>query len=532
MMTIKRRDHMNLAELIENLDIRCVTPGKDLSAIRICDLTEDSRTAVPGSFFIARSGTKSDGKRYIEPAIQCGAVAILCDQEDIEIPTRAQVEVFVCQDVKGTTAKLAERFYGHPAKSLICAGVTGTNGKTTIVHLAHQMIEAAGIRCGLIGTVEIDDGRQRARADMTTPPAVELSRTLSTMIEHDCKAVVMEVSSHALDQCRVGAIEFDAAAFTNLTGDHLDYHPSFDHYRQSKSKLFNLLKPSAIAAINADDEAASDMIIACPDHAKIVGCSITNESDCRVRIKSQSIAGMDLELITPDGVIHATVPIFGHYNAMNILQAVLLAQRVMSRCELSPPAQLVCFDEALPKLTLPQGRLEHVESDEDDITVLVDFAHTDDALANAIRAVRSILDPQSNICCVFGCGGDRDRTKRARMGQIADQLSDSIVITSDNPRTEPPNRIIDEILSGLEADRRAKANIQPDRTRAIHAAIANATSGDVVLIAGKGHETQQISPDGAGGLRSVHFDDREHAQAALRERRLRRADTQSKAVES
>ncbi|MDF1810199.1 MAG: UDP-N-acetylmuramoyl-L-alanyl-D-glutamate--2,6-diaminopimelate ligase [Phycisphaerales bacterium] len=515
---------MILADLIQDSGLRCLTPDKNLGAIRICDITEDSRTAVPGSLFIARSGTRSDGNKYIEPAIQCGTVAILTDRDDIELPPRSDVVVFVSDNVQEATAQLAERFYGYPARSLLCAGVTGTNGKTTIVHLAHQLIESAGIRCGLIGTVEIDDGRQRARADMTTPPAVEMSRTLSTMIEHGCKAVVMEVSSHALDQRRVGAIKFDAGAFTNLSGDHLDYHQTLEHYTNSKSRLFSLLKPNATAVINADDDASSIMFDACPNTAVKISCSNTNTSDSYVEIRSQSIAGMDIKLVTSEITIEAVVPIFGRFNAMNILQAMLLAQQVMSTSNLNIEEQVAYLSKALPRLTLPMGRLEHVETIEDDIVVLVDFAHTDDALASALGAVRDVSGRDTNICCVFGCGGNRDTSKRARMGEVADRLSDSIVITSDNPRTEPPNKIIEEIINGIDPSNRSSAHIQSDRARAIHFAISNAASGDIVIIAGKGHETEQISPDGQGGTRVAHFDDREHARTALRERRLRRSD--------
>ncbi len=514
---------MKLTELISGMDVRCVTQGVNLDAIRVCDLTEDSRTAVPGSLFIARLGTKSDGCRYIEPAIQCGCVAIVTDRvsvmEDIELGMHSKLAIFVADDVKQVGAQLAERFYGYPAKQLAIAGITGTNGKTTITHFAHQLIEAAGVRCGLIGTVEIDDGRQRARASMTTPPAVELSRTLATMVEHDCKAVVMEVSSHALDQSRVGAIRFDACAFTNLTGDHLDYHQTIEHYQSSKAKLFGLLKPDGIAAINSDDFASGVMIDACTDGVKIIGCK-PNES---VQVLDESIEGMKVKLNTPIGTIESCVPIFGAYNAMNVFQAVLIAQHVLGKAGISEPDQIRAMEEELPHLVLPSGRLEHVESKDDDLIVLVDFAHTDDALGSALGAVRAVLAADSRLWCVFGCGGDRDATKRPRMGAVAGELADALVITSDNPRTEPPNRIIEAIISGVEKAHSHKVTVQSDRSRAIGFAIANANAGDVIVIAGKGHETEQISPDGAGSTRSVHFDDREHAQRALRERRLRKS---------
>ncbi len=507
---------MKLDELIAGMDLRCVAGSEHLGDVRICDLTEDSRTAVPGSLFIARSGNQLDGYRFIEPAIQCGCVAILSDRDEIELPMRSKVVVLVADDVMQVGAELAERFYGEPSRALSIAGITGTNGKTTIAHLTHQLIEAAGIRCGLIGTVEIDDGRERARASMTTPPAVELSRTLATMVEHGCKAAVMEVSSHALDQSRAGAIAFDACAFTNLTGDHLDYHQTMAHYRDAKARLFGLLKSDGLAAINIEDNAADTMIESCPQGAQIVRCAM-GES---VTIADESIAGMTLKMNTPIGTIESRVPIFGRFNAMNIVQAVILAGHVLGKAGISDADQLRAINEELPHLMLPPGRLERVESKADDLTVLVDFAHTDDALKSALGAIRSVLDENARLWCVFGCGGDRDQSKRPRMGAIASQLADAVVITSDNPRAEPPNRIIEQIIAGVEPGNKAKISVQSDRAQAIHDAIAHAHPGDVILIAGKGHETEQILPDAMGGTQSVHFDDREHARIALRQRRL------------
>lgn len=517
---------MNLDDLISGMDVQCVKGGPDLSTIRICDLTEDSRTAVPGSLFIARSGTRVNGNRYIEPAIQCGCVAVLTDQADLQIadhsqlPNRSKVVVLYSQDVKAAAAQIAERFYGNPSQSLVTIGVTGTNGKSTIVEFVHQLIQSAGIRCGLIGTVEIDDGCERVRAMMTTPPAVELSRTLATMVEYGCKAVAMEVSSHAMDQSRVDAVRFDGCAFTNLTGDHLDYHQTFEHYQHSKTRLFGLLKPDGLAAINTQDDASETMIAACTKGATVCGCT----SDM-VRVSDESIDGMTLEIDTPIGQVCGRVPIFGAFNAMNIFQAVLLAMHTMDRFGHTHSEQLKGVSDALPMLTLPAGRFERVDSSEDDLRVMVDFAHTDDALSSALSAVRKVLNDGSKIWCVFGCGGNRDSTKRSRMGTVASTIADSVVVTSDNPRTELPSKIIDEILMGIDAELRTQSpsviHVQSDRGQAIAFVIANAGSNDVVLIAGKGHETEQISPDGAGGTRSVHFDDREHARKALRERRLR-----------
>ncbi len=516
---------MKLSTLISDLDITLLNPGADLDSIRVCDLTEDSRTAVPGSLFVARSGTKLDGNRYITPAIQCGCVAILTDQADLlstfQLPARSNIAVLYTDDILLKAALIAERFYDHPAKQLLIAGVTGTNGKTTITHLAHQLIEAAGVNCGLIGTIEIDDGRERARAAMTTPPSLEMSRTLATMLEHECKAVMMEVSSHALDQQRVGALRFDAAAFTNLTGDHLDYHQTFQHYQSSKSRLFANLKSEGVAILNVDDPAHESMAAARTSGSSVLECSLNKDASFGVQLLDTSIEGMQLQLKAIDCEMTARVPIFGDYNALNILQAVLIAQTILAKSGIDPAESNKLINEELPHLKLPAGRLERVGTAQDDLTVFVDFAHTDDAISHALGAVKEVLHVGARLWCVFGCGGDRDASKRPRMGKAVSQLASEIVITSDNPRTEPPSRIINEILTGIDTARRAFTHVQSDRAQAIKFAISNAGSGDVIVIAGKGHETEQISPDGAGGVRSVHFDDREHALRALRERTLR-----------
>ncbi len=514
---------MRLDELISGLDIECVTRDTDPASIRVCDVTEDSRTAVPGSLFIARAGTQDQGLRYVEPAIECGAVAVLTERgggKHIELPMRSKVAILECNDPIITTAQIAERFYGHPASNLIAAGVTGTNGKTTITHLTHQLVEGAGVRCGLIGTVEIDDGRERSRAAMTTPPALELSRTLATMLEHECQAVVMEVSSHALDQHRTGAIAFDAAAFTNLTGDHLDYHLTLDHYRQSKARLFASLKPDGVAAIVGDDESAKIMIDACTNGTTIVRCGPNAAPDAWVRIEDESIKGTSVILHTPGGDFHAKIPMFGAYNALNVLQSVVMAQSILTKLDVPADEQHEAIESTLPRLKLPMGRLEHCDVYEDDITVLVDFAHTDDALRSALSAVKRVLTEGAKLWCVFGCGGNRDQTKRPRMGAAVAAHADVVVVSSDNPRTESPNEIITMVLSGIEQAQRDRVRVQPDRARAIHDSIIDASNGDVIVIAGKGHETEQILPDAMGGTRTIHFDDREHAKRALRERRL------------
>jgi UDP-N-acetylmuramoyl-L-alanyl-D-glutamate--2,6-diaminopimelate ligase len=520
---------MNLGELIHGLDVRAV-PGALLS-VRVCDLTEDSRTAVPGSLFVARSGLKADGKRFVADAVAAGAVAVLTDDPGLEAPSPT-IPVVYSPSLPAASAALAERFYGQPSRSLLLAGVTGTNGKTTITFLIWQLLNASDVRCGLIGTVLVDDGREVGPAAMTTPPAIEVSRSLASMVEAGCRAASMEVSSHALDQRRTDGLAFRVGVFTNLTGDHLDYHGTMENYAAAKARLFEALPPTATAIINADDPWGARM--ASVSRAPVWTTSIAGRGDatCRARVDNADIHGMDLRLEGPWGAIDARVPLIGAYNAMNVLQAVAAAHALgLSREALAA---------GIPVLQAPPGRLERVSTPTDDIAVFVDYAHSDDSLASVLTAVGSqipgrggtgarvasragapeaAIAPSSRLWAVFGCGGDRDRTKRPRMGLAAAQRADVIVVTSDNPRTERPASIIDQILGGIPDGARDRVTVQADRARAIHLAVSGAAPGDVVVIAGKGHETEQILPDGKGGTVRTHFDDREVAREALALRR-------------
>jgi len=480
---------MNLADLIDGTDIRLV--GGDT---RICDITEDSRTVVPGSLFVARRGTKADGRRFIDDALAAGAAAVLTDTP-VETPHNRPI--LLVADPARAAALLAERFYGSPASRLSLVAVTGTNGKTSVAHAVRDLLAAAERRCGLIGTVEIDDGCERADAAMTTPPAIELSRTLSVMVESGCDSAVIETSSHALDQGRVAALRFGAAVFTNLTGDHQDYHRTLDAYADAKASLFASLAPGATAVINADDAYAERMVLDCS--ANIVRCSC-NDSDASVQVLEATLRGSMLRLVGPWGAIEARVPVFGAHNAMNVLEAVAAAH-ALGVDELTLAA-------ALPRLHPPRGRLQRVA---DKPAVFVDFAHTDDALRSALAAVRSALTG-GHLWVVFGAGGEKDRTKRPRMGAAA-ALADHLVVTSDNPRSEKPESIIEEILAGVPRD--ARVTVEPDRAKAIQLALAGAESDDAVVIAGKGHERDQELPDGRGGTYRVPFDDATVALEAL-----------------
>jgi UDP-N-acetylmuramoyl-L-alanyl-D-glutamate--2,6-diaminopimelate ligase len=523
---------MMLEELIAGLDVR-VAAGK-AAGVRVCDLTEDSRTVVPGSLFIARAGGKVDGKAFVEGALRAGAVAILTDDAELRCPKGLSVPILVAPDVMGVSGHLAERFYGRPASKLRLIGVTGTNGKTTTTYLAWQLLNGAGTRCGLIGTVLVDDGAEVAPATMTTPPAIEVSRTLGIMVEGGCTAAALEVSSHALDQKRADALPFAAAIFTNLSGDHLDYHKTMEHYAAAKSRLFGLLAPGGVAIVNAQDPWWRRVL---GGHAgPVLRCGLAVgqaevSADCAVNILEESIHGMLLKLIGPWGCVQATVPLIGRYNAMNVLQAAAACHALgMTEAELA---------RGLPRVSAPPGRLERVSEPGDAVSVFVDYAHSDDSLRSVLGAVASVMEdrrhegahvhdaagapvdrpPGPRLWVVFGCGGERDRTKRPRMGLAAATLADHVVITNDNPRTERPGDIVDEVLAGIPPELKDRVMVQIDRQRAIRAAIEGAAPGDVVVIAGKGHETEQVLPDGAGGTIRTHFDDREVARTILAEGR-------------
>ncbi len=519
---------MDLNELISELGLRVVG---DASGVRVCDITEDSRTAVPGSLFIARVGLKFDGRKSAADAAACGAVAVLADtdQFDPPLPKHDRPVVLVTDRVPEAAARLAERFYGDPTSRLQLVGVTGTNGKTSVATMTRAILQAfpvkgmggpSGVRTGLIGTVEVDDGREVARAAMTTPPAVELSRTFATMVDAGCRAACMEVSSHALDQRRADALRFAVGIFTNLTGDHLDYHKTVEAYLAAKRRLFELLPPppDGVRVLNADDPASDAM-----DGPNARWCSGNGDprATWRVVAESADLSGMVLAIESPIGVMRGRAPVVGGHNAMNVLQSVAAADAVLERLGLDAERRRAGIEAALGAVHPPRGRLQRVSGDDDAVSVFVDYAHTDDALQRTLTAVRAVLPEGSTLTVVFGCGGNRDTTKRPRMGKVAAALADRVVITSDNPRSERPAAIVDDILKGITGASRAKATVQVERGRAIRHAITTARDGEVVVIAGKGHETEQISCDAAGNPVTRHFDDAEEARIVLRERRMR-----------
>lgn len=524
-----------LDKLIAALDIRLVVPGRsgtspvDLSRVRITDLAEDSRVVRSGSLFIARRGSKADGRSFVPAAAAAGAVAILTDDPNLPAPPPhpigGPVMMLVTESLPQTAALLAERFFGSPTSRLKLVGATGTNGKTTITWLVHQLLNASGLRCGLIGTVLVDDGVQRSDAVLTTPPAIDLSRTLARMVDHHCRAAAIEASSHALHQSRTAALQFAIGIFSNLTHDHLDYHRTMEAYADAKALLFESLPQTATAIVNAQDPAHKRMIRDCK--ASVLRCGVMDatrgydhpavtqerealyeQSDCRAIILERHAHGQFIQFSGPWSELELTLPMIGDHNAMNALQAMVAAHT------LGVPTSVI--QTALAAVASPPGRLEPVHMPGAPAAVYVDYAHTDDALQRVLQVARGAASAaRGRVHVVVGCGGDRDPAKRPKMARAAAQLADGAIFTSDNPRTEDPRKILDQMLGGVPEADRSKVFVEPDRRVAIHTAVSRLAQGDVLIIAGKGHETYQIMPDGKGGTVTNHFDDREVAREAL-----------------
>jgi UDP-N-acetylmuramoyl-L-alanyl-D-glutamate--2,6-diaminopimelate ligase len=375
-------------------------------------------------------------------------------------------------------------------------GVTGTNGKTTSTYLIREMLKKLNLRCGLIGTVQIDDGETVRESEMTTPGAIDVADHLASMRDNSCDACAIETSSHALDQHRVAGVHFAAAGFLNLTGDHLDYHKTMDRYAAAKARLFESLSEDAVAAINADSTWSLRKVRDCK--AKIIRFGFNVDADYRAVDVAVTSNGTNFILRTPDGELPIFSPLIGRHNIENILCASSIVSEVF-RFSVHQIANALRDAQGAP------GRLQAVRAGQP-FAVLVDYAHTDDALKNVLSALKPLT--RGKLRVLFGCGGDRDRTKRPRMAQIAAQFADAIYVTSDNPRTENPLTIIDEILSGLPTDR--QTIVEPDRRCAIEAILNDANPNDVVLIAGKGHENYQII-----GTEKQRFDDVEECEKVL-----------------
>ncbi len=456
----------------------------------ISGLTLDSRQVEPGYCFIALPGALLDGRDYVRQAVENGAVLILHDDRyPLSGPLCGPV-VAAVSDLRKRLACLAAGFYGLPEKVFKLIGVTGTNGKTTVSWLLERLLSGPA-SCGLIGTIAHRVGEKRYAARNTTPDLLSLYRMLAEMREAGLSRAVMEVSSHALDQGRVEGLEFQTAVFTNLTRDHLDYHKTMENYFQVKSRLFSGLKEENTAVLNYDDPYGRDLGRLTP--ARVFSYAIADpEADYRAEDIRINADGTGFNLIYPNGALGLFSPLVGRHNVYNLLAACAAAS-----------AAGIPLEEVSGRIAgLPQvpGRMERFDLARD-VRVFVDYAHTPDALANVLSALRQ-LNPQ-RLHVVFGCGGDRDRGKRPRMGDVAAGLADTVTLTSDNPRNEDPGEILNEIVSGFSAGFTGYRIIE-DRESAIRTACEQAGPGDFVLVAGKGHENYQIFRD-----RTVRFDDRE-----------------------
>jgi len=468
----------------------------------------DSRKVAAGALFVAIPGFKQDGRKFAADALGRGAAVVVAEGAD-PLPGSAAARVLVPSS-REALARLADAYHGHPSRRLSVIGITGTNGKTTTSLLVEALLGAGGRPTGVVGTIQYRVGDQAEAASQTTPEALELQALLARMVEARVGGVAMEVSSHALSLSRVDGIEFDVAVFTNLTQDHLDFHKTLEAYRDAKARLFGLLarsrKPRRAAVVNVDDPAGAAMICAteADPRVRILTFGLRAPALLRPRRWESGMAGITLEVVTPGGAIAITSALVGEHNVMNLLGAVGVGLALEKE-----PAQI---GRILSGVATVPGRFERVEAGQP-FLVVVDYAHTPDALENVLATARKLLKPGARLGVVFGCGGDRDRGKRPIMGGIAARLADRAWVTSDNPRSERPEAILAEIETGIPATAAGRHESVADRRRAIQGAVGWAREGDVVVIAGKGHETYQIV-----GSEMLPFDDREVARTALVER--------------
>lgn len=482
---------MKLDELIEHLDYKDLINFKNID---ITGISYNSKTTKKGDIFVCLVGEHTDGHEYAKSAIENGAVALLVERElDVKVP---QV---VVSSTRHKIADIADRFYSSPSEGLNLIGITGTNGKTTVTHLIQKIFEENHQKCALIGTLGYklsSDGEYRD-AKHTTPQAPELQATLRMIKDVEkIDNVVMEVSSHALDQNRVGGCRFNGAVLTNLTQDHLDYHITMDNYFEAKALLFKGLKEGNFAVINADDNYSERFLSVVPEGVRKYTYGVKHDADVIAKDIEFSMNGAEFTLVTKDGEYPVNLHMNGMFSVYNVLAAVTTAIALGIDVETSL--------KALQNVKGVAGRFEVVVKKP---LVIVDYAHTPDGLENVLNSAREITPKDGRLICLFGCGGDRDATKRPKMGAIAEKIADKIVITSDNPRSEDPQQIITDIIAGLKSVAAEKVTVEPDRGKAIELLKTIANNNDVVVIAGKGHEDYQILKD-----RTIHFDDREQAR--------------------
>ncbi|HKP71308.1 MAG TPA: UDP-N-acetylmuramoyl-L-alanyl-D-glutamate--2,6-diaminopimelate ligase, partial [Pyrinomonadaceae bacterium] len=471
----------------------------------VSDVTHDSREARAGSLFVAIRGAKFDAHRFVEQVLEQGAVGIISESARPRDFKGAWIEV---ADARVALARAAAEVQRHPSRELRLVGITGTNGKTTTAHLVASVCEAAGERVAVLGTVGYRIRAEQFKAEHTTPEASAIQRFLRRAVEAGCRVAVMESSSQALDLRRCDALDYAIAVFTNLTQDHLDYHVTMEEYFDAKRRLFDgrLGTRPRVSVVNADDEYGVRLARELASGgSRVITYAIRGEADVTARGVEFTLEGMRFQLRTPEGERVVRSPLVGQPHVYNLLAA--------TACGLALGYDLDVMARAFELCAGAPGRFERV-AHKGDFAVVVDYAHTDDALRNVLRTARDVVTAGGRVITVFGCGGDRDRTKRKPMGEAAGNLSDIVILTSDNPRTEDPEAILADVEPGLRATGKPYLKIA-DRREAIFRAIAEARGGDVVVIAGKGHEDYQIV-----GTETIHFDDREVASEALAGRKL------------
>ena len=475
---------MRLNELLKNVETLNITGDVE---VEITGVNIDSRRIEKGHLFVAIPGTQTDGHKFIPKAIELGAAAVLCEKmPEEQTPEVTYIQVASTEDAVG---KVATLFYGDPSRKLKLVGVTGTNGKTTIATLLYNMFRKFGHKCGLLSTVCNYIEGEAIPADHTTPDPIELNRLLAQMVEAGCEYAFMECSSHAIAQKRIGGLKFAGGLFTNLTRDHLDYHKTFENYRDAKKAFFDGLDKDAFAITNADDKNGLIMVQNCK--AQIKTYSTRTMADFKAKIIECHFEGMYLDINGKE----VGVQFIGKFNVSNLLAvygaAVMLGKK---------PEDILLI---LSTLKSVNGRLEPIHSPEG-YTAIVDYAHTPDALENVLNAIHEVLNGKGKVITVCGAGGNRDKGKRPLMAQEAVKQSDKVIITSDNPRFEEPQDIINDMLAGLDQKQMKKGVSIVDRREAIRTACMLAEKGDVILIAGKGHEDYQEIK----GVKH-HFDDKE-----------------------
>jgi len=473
-----------LSDIIEGLAFTELQGSADME---ITTVVFDSRKVVPGCMFVAIKGTLSDGHDYIQQAVQDGAVAVIC--EDLPAHVTGEVDFLMVADSTVALGIVSNNFYGHPSSKLKLVGVTGTNGKTTIATLLYKLFRDLGYKCGLLSTVENQINGQVIAATHTTPDPVELNRLMDEMVNQGCDYCFMEVSSHAIAQHRIGSLTFAGGIFSNLTHDHLDYHKTFDSYLKAKKAFFDGLPSNAFALTNNDDKNGSVMLQNTKAHKKTYG--LKSMADYRAKILENQFEGLLLQ-IDNEEVWFKMVGTFNAYNLLAVYATAMLLDQDKAKILTS-----------LSKLTGARGRFDYIVSPNKIIGV-VDYAHSPDAVQNILSTIHDIRKGNEKVITVLGCGGDRDKTKRPIMAKAACEWSDKVILTSDNPRSEDPAQIIKDMEAGVDAAFRRHVLSIADRREAIKTACMLAKPGDIVLVAGKGHEKYQEIK----GMRN-HFDDME-----------------------